>query len=72
MVGLTDGVTARLIPAMAPAMAMLPTHPILTVPMVMAEDLAGAEDLAEEDGGKSSREHGSSPGVAAGLLSQNP
>lgn len=77
MVGLTDGVTAKLIPAMAPAMAMLPTQPILIMAMVLAEDLEeaedleGAEDSAEEDGGKPRREHESSPGVAAGLLTQD-
>jgi hypothetical protein len=50
MRGLTDGATARRIPATA----MLPTQPILMVMalMGMAEDLAGAEDLAEEDGSK--------------------
>jgi hypothetical protein len=46
--------------------------------MVMAEDSAGeedsaeAEDSVEEDGGKSGWILESSPGIAAGLLSQNP
>jgi len=73
MADLTDGVTAKLIPAMAPAMAMLPTQPILIMAMVLAEDLEEAEDsaAAEEDGGKPRREHESSPGVAAGLLTQD-
>jgi len=71
MADLTDGVTAKLIPAMAPAMAMLPTQPILIMAMVLAEDLEEAEDSAEEDGGKPRREHESSPGVAAGLITQD-
>jgi hypothetical protein len=48
IVDLTDGVTASLITALA----TLPTQPILMVVMVMAEDSVGAEDSAEEDGGK--------------------
>ena len=31
---------------------LLHMQPSLMVPMALAEDLAGAEDLAEEDGGK--------------------
>jgi hypothetical protein len=67
-------------------MAIPHMQPILMVMvlMVMAEDLAAAEDLAvaedsaaaedsaEEDGDTSGWVHESSPGVAAGLLSQNP
>ena len=46
--GLMDGVTARLITVTA----MPPLQPILMVVTVLAEDSAGAEDSAEEDGGK--------------------
>jgi hypothetical protein len=55
IVGLTAGVIRRLIQAMA----MLRTRPLLMVVMALeedldgAEDLAGAEALAEEDGGNS-------------------
>jgi len=61
-----------------PMQPLLHTEPILMVHMAAAEDLAAeedlaaAEDLAEEDGSKPRREHESSPGVAAGLLTQDP
>ena len=61
-------------------MAIPHMQPILMVMVLMvmaedsaaAEDLAAAEDSAEEDGDTSGWVHESSPGVAAGLLSQNP